>query len=133
MTETGFNARRTLERKAAYLSHFYLFRRAALLDIGGVDETIGLSGADDFDMIWTLLEQDASVSIVEESLYCFRDHSETRLTLRSREEQTRDITLIMKKHGVPESEIDQLVALHAKWFGVPIQEVLRAREAPLPG
>lgn len=127
VTEAGYQSRPTLERKAAYLSHFYLFRREKLLEIGGVDEDIGLTGADDFDMIWTLLENGASVSIVEDSMYQFRDHADYRLTLRSREEQVRDITRIFRKHGVPESEIDRLLALHSDWFGVQIQTVLEQR------
>jgi len=131
-TGEGFLARPTLERKAAYLKHFYLFRRDKLREVGGVDEEIGLTGADDFDMIWTLLEQGATVSVVEESLHCYRDHSDIRLTLRSRNDQIRDITKIFRKHGVPESEISRLIALHADWFGSLIQDVLRTRTNPAP-
>src|SRR6266700_1802251 len=64
----------SLERKASYLQHFFLFEKSVLREVGGVDEQIGLTGPDDFDMIWTLLERGASVSIVPAQLYNYRDH-----------------------------------------------------------
>ena len=73
----------TLEEKARYLKHFFLFRKAKLLEVGGLDESLGdLPGIDDYDLIWTLLEHDAGVAIVETSLYNYRDHDGERLTLR---------------------------------------------------
>src|SRR6516164_9726287 len=42
----------TLEAKARYLDHFFLFRRAALSEAGGLNETIGnFPGIDDYDLI----------------------------------------------------------------------------------
>jgi hypothetical protein len=40
-TQARYDALATMELKAAYLEHFFLFRREALMAIGGVDETIG--------------------------------------------------------------------------------------------
>ena len=77
-----------LEEKASYLGHFLFFRRTPVLAVGGVDPDIGLTGADDYDLIWTLLEMNASVALVSEALYHYRDHDLTRLTLRSQPHRT---------------------------------------------
>jgi hypothetical protein len=71
----------TLEEKAYYLTHFFLFRAAKIVEAAGLDESIGdAPGIDDYDFIWTLLEHGATVSIIEERLYCYRDHKGQRLT-----------------------------------------------------
>jgi hypothetical protein len=68
-SEVEFDKLSTLERKAACLSHFFLFRRAKVEEVGGLDETLGdAPGIDDYDFIWTLLEHGASVSIVPEKV-----------------------------------------------------------------
>jgi glycosyltransferase involved in cell wall biosynthesis len=123
-TWAAYNQIPSLKDRADYLGHFLLFRRDLLLSIGGVDETIGNVGPDDFDMIWSLLEADASVMIVEEKLYCCRDHSGTRLTLRPKEEQVRDLEKILDKHGVFGAERERCIALHGRWFGRTLQEVV---------
>lgn len=107
----------SLERKASYLSHFFLFGRAALQAIGGVDETIGTTGPDDYDMIWTLLERGASVALVGRGLYNYRDHDGERLTLRPREAQIADLIRIFDKHGVPQAERAALIERKAVWYG----------------
>ena len=99
-TQVRYDALATVELRAAFLEHFFLFRREALLAVGGVDETIGSTGADDFDLIWTLLEHDASVTVISDLLYNYRDHYGERLTLRSPELQHRDLARILDKHGV---------------------------------
>ena len=71
--------------------------------MGGVDATIGQTGPDDYDLLWTLLEYGASVSIVEESLYCYRDHAQAwRLSLKPAGEQTENLKKILSKHQYPE-------------------------------
>ena len=112
------------EAKANYLGAFLLFRREALLSVGGVDETIGLTGPDDYDLIWTLLETGARVEIVEEILYHYRDHREERLTLRSREEQIADLEAILDKHGVRGARRRRILREHAPWFGRPVRAAL---------
>lgn len=89
-----------------------------------MDESIGVTGPDDYDLIWTMLEHGASVSIVEKSLYNYRDHEGERLTLRSREDQVRDLEKILDKHGVPDCEKKELIKKHSKWYGEPIYRVL---------
>ena len=123
-TRAVYNQIRSLADRANYLGHFLLFRRDLLLSIGGVDETIGNVGPDDFDMIWTLLEADASIIIVEKKLYCCRDHSGARLTLRPNEEQVRDLEKILDKHGVFGAKRERWIALHSRWFGRTLQEVV---------
>lgn len=114
----------TLEAKASYLEHFFLFNRGKLLEVGGVDESVGLTGADDYDLIWTMLEHGASVSIVGKSLYNYRDHEGERLTLRSKDDQVRDLEKILDKHRVPDCEKRELIKKHSNWYGEPIYRVL---------
>src|ERR1700730_1744429 len=109
----------SLERKASYLQHFFLFRKRALQEVGGVDEQVGLTGPDDFDMIWTLLERGASVSIVPAQLYNYRDHGGERLTLRSVEAQIGDLRKILDKHGVRGEERARIIAWHSASYGLP--------------
>lgn len=114
-----FDAIPTLEGKASALGHFLLFRRVAVLAAGGVDPGIGLTGADDYDLPWTLLEQGASVRMVAEPLYHYRDHDGERLTLRTQQDQVRDLRRILAKHDVGPEETERLVAAKSRWYGVP--------------
>ena len=118
----------TLEKKAAYLSHFFLFQKRALEQVGYVDETIGdYPGIDDHHLIWTLLEHHATVAIVEKNLYNYRDHDGDRLTLADAEQAVRNLEKILHKHGMQEPEFSQVVAGHRRWYGRPIHEVLREK------
>ena len=114
----------TLAAKAEYLTHFFLFRRAKLIEVGGLDESLGdYPGIDDLDLIWTLLERGATVAIVERSLYNYRDHGGDRLTLRSAEQATRTLERILAKHGVDGAEKESILASHARWYGRPVHVV----------
>ena len=135
-TLLGITKRRTLaefsqlisfEQKANYLFHFFLFKKSALLAVGGVDETIGLTGPDDYDLIWCLLENGATVSILEDVLYYVRDHTGERLTLRNREEQIEDLKKILDKHGVTGAEKDRLIRSQSVWFGRAVYQVVAER------
>ncbi len=114
-----FSRQPSLERKASYLQHFLLFKRRALVEVGGVDEQVGLAGPDDFDLPWTLLERGASVAIVPEQLYNYRDHGGERLTLRSVEAQVGDLGKVLDKHGVHGEERAKVIAWHAAAYGLP--------------
>ena len=117
----------TLEAKASYLEHFFLFRKAKLLEVSGLDETIGnFPGIDDYDLIWTLLERGATVGIVEQRLYNYRDHGGERLTLADPAEAARNLEKILRKHGIAQSEIPAMVRAASRWYGKPIHEVLAA-------
>jgi len=120
----------TLERKASYLGHFFLFQKRMIEKIGGLDETLGdTPGIDDFDMIWTLLEQGATARIVEEKLYNYRDHSGARLTLRPREEMIATMKRIIRKHGIVGAEAEEVLARHARSFGKTAQTVVAEMRA----
>ena len=120
-----FLARPTLEAKACYLRHFFLFRREFALAAGGLDETIGnYPGIDDFDFIWTLLEHGATVGIIEKRLYHYRDHDGERLTLADAELATRNLEKILRKHLVVGEEAKQIVDNHSRWYGRPIYKVM---------
>ena len=115
----------TLEEKAYYLTHFFLFRAAKIAEAGGLDESIGdAPGIDDYDFIWTLLEQGARVSIIEERLYCYRDHQGQRLTLRAPVEQEGNLVRILTKHGIRPEEQAEILRRHSAWFGKPLHCVL---------
>ncbi|UCC82206.1 MAG: glycosyltransferase [Gemmatimonadota bacterium] len=127
-TLESFFRRRTLERRASYLSHFFLFKKSALLAVGGVDEAIGCTGPDDYDLIWTLLERGATVSVVEKCLYRYRDHEGERLTLRGRDEQVQDLVKILDKHGVTGRQKEELISWHARSYGHPAYVTARERQ-----
>jgi len=109
LTQDTFQHLPTMAAKASYLEHFFLFKKQALLDVGGVDESIGLVGPDDYDLVWTLLERDLSVSVVSERLYNYRGHSGERLTLRPYEDQRIELEMILDKHHVIDPERSQIL------------------------
>jgi glycosyltransferase involved in cell wall biosynthesis len=114
----------TLEERAYYLTHFFLFRVAKIGEAGGLDESTGdAPGIDDYDFIWTLLEHGATVSIIEERLYCYRDHQGQRLTLRDPAEQVCNLVRILAKHGIRPEEQEEIVRRHSVWFGKPLHRV----------
>jgi hypothetical protein len=76
-------------------------------------------------LIWTLLEHDASVSIIEHCIYHYRDH-EGELTLSDPVQMTENLKKILRKHGVPEKQIPNIVQRHTRWYGRPIYSVIGA-------
>ncbi len=119
-----FLRRGTMERKARYLQHFFLFRRAKLMEIGGADESLGdFPGIDDFDMIWVLLERGATVAIVEEQLYNYRDHDGERLSLRTPQEAIAGLERILDKHRVIGPERAIVIEEHSLWYGRQLHAV----------
>ena len=126
-SQAAFDRLETLERRASSLEHFFLFQKRALLDAGGVDESVGLTGCDDYDLIWTMLERGATVRVLERPLYNYRDHGEERLSLRSREAQIRDLEKVFDKHAVRGDARSALRQLHAEWFGEPVHVVFERR------
>ncbi len=123
----------TLESQAAYLTHFFLFRKAALECAGYLDESIGdFPGIDDHHLIWTMLEQGASVALIERRLYNVRDHDGERLTLADADEARRNLGKILHKHHVLEPEFSRLLEAHGHWYGKTLYAVLGARHTPVP-
>jgi glycosyltransferase involved in cell wall biosynthesis len=132
LTKEAFDRLPDLERQAKWLGHFLLFQKRKVLEVGGLDESLGDSpGIDDYDLLWTLLEHGASVSIVENSLYNYRDHAGDRLTTRRREDMIATMKRILAKHNIAGQRAEELLAQHARWFGRPMYEVMRdAAEVP---
>jgi glycosyltransferase involved in cell wall biosynthesis len=120
-----YRALPAIEARAAYLEHFFLFRKEALEQVGGLDESIGnFPGIDDYDLIWTLLESRATVGLVEAPLYNYRDHDEERLTLADSRQASANLAKILRKHGIPEEEIPGRVRDASRWYGRPIHQVI---------
>lgn len=128
-----YQKRTTLEERARYLKHFFLFRKSALLEAGGLDESLGdYPGIDDFDLIWTMLERGATVAIVPTSLYNYRDHEGERLTLRDQDQARRTLERILEKHGLRGNEKARILAIHLPWYGRTVhaaQAAIAAGEA----
>lgn len=126
-----FAALPTIEAKANYLEHFFLFSKEALAAAGGLDESIGnFPGIDDYDLIWTLLENGATVEIVEERLYNYRDHDGERLTRANPDQALRNLEKILRKHKLDEAEIPKVLESHRRWFGKAIYRVLAEAQEP---
>jgi hypothetical protein len=86
-----------------------LFRKEALEQVGGLDESIGnFPGIGDYNLIWTLLESRAT--LIEAPLYNYRDHNEERLRLAD--------------SRIPEKEIPGRVRDASRWYGRPIYQVI---------
>jgi glycosyltransferase involved in cell wall biosynthesis len=119
------------QERAAFLGHFFLFQRKALEGVGGLDETLGDSpGVDDFDLIWCLLERNASVTVVPQSLYNYRDHDGDRLTTRSMEQMRCTFERILDKHGVFGAERERMMRHHSRWFGKAMWSVYQELTVP---
>jgi GT2 family glycosyltransferase len=134
VSRARFEELATLEERADYLTHFFLFRRRKVLEVGGADETLGdAPGIDDYDLVWVLLEHGATVAIVERLLYSYRDHGAERLTLRPREELLLTLGRILSKHGIEGAARERLLTVKAHWLGRPVHvaraELQAAREA----
>jgi len=120
-----FNSIATLEERASYLGHFFMLRRQIVLDAGGLDESIGnYPGIDDFDLIWTLLERNATVSIVGKCLYHYRDHDGERLTLQNPVIAVANLKKILRKHGITDEQAVDIVKRYARWYGKPMYQVM---------
>jgi glycosyltransferase involved in cell wall biosynthesis len=119
-----FNSCDSLEKKASYLTHFFLLRKELVLSAGGLDESIGnCPGIDDFDLIWTLLEYGATVSVIGKGLYHVRDHEGDRLTLQNPKMQVENLKKILHKHGITDEQAIEIINKHAHWYGKPIFKV----------
>ena len=126
LTPEAFAARPSLHLQAKYLSHFFLLRKAKVLEAGGVDESLDAGcGPDDFDLIWTMLERGATVGIVPRRLYNYRDHGGDRLTLAQRGASLDALRRILDKHGVSGRERLQTLISHGFWQGKSLEQGLQ--------
>ena len=128
-TAVGFQDCEDYQSQADYLNHLYVFKRTKLLKVGGVDNHIGLTGADDYDLLWTMLEHGASVSIVEVPLYNYRDHDNGwRLSLQDPVTQLNNLERILDKHNYAETERLKVRQQHGRWYGKTISQVRKQQQ-----
>jgi GT2 family glycosyltransferase len=117
LSMSKFQACETLELKASYLTHFFLFRKQTVLNVGGLDETIGnFPGIDDLDLIWTLLERGATVSVLGKPMYHAREHDGERLTLQDPKRKIENLQKILRKHMVDKQEEIDIIRRHVGWY-----------------
>ena len=128
-TDAGFRDCEDYQSQADYLNHLYVFKRTKLLEVGGVDDRIGLTGVDDYDLLWTLLENGASMSIVEDPLDNYRDHDNSwRLSLQDPVTQLNNLERILDKHKYAEADRRQVRQQHGRWYGKTISQVRKQQQ-----
>ena len=93
------------------VKHLHCWRVSKANEIGGMDETFALHGADDYDFPWSMAEHGATFFPVPECLYYYRDHrAAPRLTTHiPLSKQVEELRRIFLKHGVSDSEIEQQI------------------------
>ena len=93
------------------VKHLHCWKVKSALDIGGMDESLGLHGADDYDFPWCMAEAGFSFQAIRECLYYYRDHrAHYRLTTHvPLNYQIYELKKIFIKHDLDEKEImDQI-------------------------
>jgi len=93
------------------IKHLHCWRVAAALSMGGMDETLGPHGSDDYDFSWCMAEAGCTFKAVRECLYHYRDHrSHFRLTTHvPRDIQINELQKIWQKHGLSDGEIHRQI------------------------
>lgn len=96
-------------KKKCVVKHLHCWKVSAARQIGGVDETLGPHGADDYDFPWCMAEAGFLFKTISECLYYYRDHREYyRLTTHvPLDTQLTELRKILKKHRIPEYEIEK--------------------------
>ena len=91
------------------VKHLHCWKVDAAFAIGGMDEALGLHGADDYDFPWCMAEAGSSFKAIPECLYYKRDHrTHSRLTTHvPLEIQINELRKIWTKHGMTEQEQKQ--------------------------
>ena len=97
-----------ISRSYGPVKHLHCWKVESALAIGGMDESLGPHGADDYDFPWCMAEAGCSFKAVAECLYYKRDHREHyRLTTHiPMETQLDELRKIWRKHGMTEKEIE---------------------------
>ena len=93
------------------VKHLHCFKVGSALAIGGMDESLGLHGADDYDFPWSMAEAGYTFKAISEPLYYYRDHRRHyRLTTHvPLDAQVNDLVKIWRKHGMTEREIEDQI------------------------
>jgi glycosyltransferase involved in cell wall biosynthesis len=84
------------------VKHLLCWRRELGLSIGGLDESLGAIGVDDYDFPWTMAQAGARFEAIDDCLYRYRNHCDGyRLTTHTpRSTHMRELDRILAKHGV---------------------------------
>ena len=90
------------------VKHLHCWKVESALQIGGMDESLGLHGADDYDFPGCMAEAGYLFKAIPECLYYYRDHRHAyRLTTHvPLEKQVIELKKIIKKHGMTAPEIE---------------------------
>ena len=96
----------------------HCWRVRAALEVDGMDESLGLHGADDYDFPWRMAEDSKIFKAIPDCLYLVRDHREHyRLTTHvPLEVQVRELKRIWRKHGLTEEEIAEQTAIRSAGY-----------------
>ena len=88
------------------VKHLMCWRRRLSLEIGGLDEDLGVHGCDDYDFPWSMAEAGCRFQAVRECLYEYRRHTEfERLTTSvPLHLQIDTLRRMFAKHRVPEPD-----------------------------
>lgn len=88
--------------RGAPVKHLMCWRRELALSFGGMDESLGSVGPDDFDFPWSMAEHGAVFRGIPECLYLYREHLECyRLTTHvPKSVHRRELARMLRKHGV---------------------------------
>jgi len=100
------------------IRQLHCWKVESALEIGGMDESLGPHGADDYDFPWCMAEAGLSFKAVAECLYYIRDHREhyrltTHVPLRTQIEELRKI---WRKHGMTEQEIEYQINVRTNGY-----------------
>jgi glycosyltransferase involved in cell wall biosynthesis len=102
----------------APVKHLHCWKVESALAIGGMDESLGLHGADDYDFPWCMAEAGYSFKAIPKCLYYYRDHREHyRLTTHvPLETQINELKKIWKKHGLTDEEIEEQIEMRTSGY-----------------
>lgn len=96
-------------RVRAPVTHLLCWRVSKALSFGGMDESLGSVGPDDFDFPWTMAEQGARFVAVPECLYVYRDDRELfRLTADlPLSTHLRELRRVLRKHDLSRDQTER--------------------------
>ncbi len=108
---------RVFERSCPVKS-LHCFRVSAARAIGGMDETLGLHGGDDYDFPWSMAEAGYSFLAVPDCLYAIRDHRvHYRLTTHvPLDVQAAELERILRKHGMSGRRVRKEVKVRRRTY-----------------
>jgi glycosyltransferase involved in cell wall biosynthesis len=102
----------------APVKHLHCWKVKSALAIGGMDESLGLHGADDYDFPWCMAESGYSFKAIPECLYYYRDHREHyRLTTHvPLDTQINELKKIWEKHQLTKEEIEEQIKIRTSGY-----------------